>query len=138
MPEHRFFVAGTPATQGSKSLVRNGRGRTFMIESSRRVKPWRSLVAAAARNSGVRVSEGCVSLDITVMWRRPASHLRADGSVRASAPRIPGYGDCDKLARAICDALAGIAYRNDRQVAVLAIRREWGDADGAKISICDA
>jgi len=138
MPEHRFTVRGTPATQGSKSLVRTRRGRTFMIESSRRVKPWRSLVASAASASGVRRIDGPVRLDICVTWARPASHLRADGSVKASAPRIPGYGDCDKLARAICDALAGLAYHNDRQVSDLRIRREWGDADGAEICIYEA
>jgi hypothetical protein len=45
------------------------------------------------------------------------------------------------LARAICDALAGIAYRNDRQVALLAVERVWaspGEGPGATIGIAPA
>lgn len=39
----KFFVAGVPAPQGSKVLMR---GR--MIESSKKLKPWREAVRQAA------------------------------------------------------------------------------------------
>lgn len=33
--------------------------------------------------------------------------------------------DCDNIAKSICDALNGIAYRDDRQIATLAVRKEY-------------
>ena len=42
----RFAVFGLPAPQGSKRHVGEGR----MVESSKRVKPWRRQVAAAYRD----------------------------------------------------------------------------------------
>lgn len=82
--------------------------------------------------------EAGVELQIVARWVRPITHFRKDGSVRPGAPEHPGYGDCDKLARAVCDALAGIAYRNDRQVVRLSVERMWcnaGEPPGAIVRI---
>lgn len=135
-----FFVHGDPAAQGSKRLVRlRGSGRTIMLEQSRKVKPWRAAVAEAARAAGVQPFVGDVALVASVQFVRPAGQLRKDGTVKPFAPARPGYADCDKLARAICDGLAGVAYMNDRQVADLAIQRVWapaGEGPGAWLTIC--
>ena len=136
--EWRFFVSGKPTTQGSKRLVRTRRGRTLMLEASRYLKPWREAVAKAARAERVRVIEGDVEMSIVAVWPRPSVHYKKDGTLRSSAPKRAGYADCDKLCRGICDALAGIAYLNDRQVASLAIERRWAEHDepsGAWVSI---
>ena len=138
--EHEIFVHGVPAPQGSKRLVRV-KGRTIMLEASRRVKPWREQVAACAEAAGVLLHEGDVRLDIVAWYQRPASHFTRRGKLVASAPRSPGYADCDKLARAVCDALAGIAYRNDRQVYMLTVERRWcceTQVPGARIRIFGA
>ena len=136
-----FFVAGVPATQGSKRLVRvRNSNRSIMLEASERTKPWRELVGMVARMNAVPMLAGDVEMHIVCRWPRPPSHLRADGTPRPSAPARPSYGDADKLARAICDALTGIAYRDDRQVAKLSVERVWarsGDCAGAHIELID-
>lgn len=134
------IVGARPAPQGSKSLMRLRSGRSIMVESSRMVKPWRSLVANAARDAGIAMRDGPVAVSIVTRWTRPASHYGKRG-LRATAAAYPGYADCDKLARAIFDALAGIAYRNDRQVVRFEISREWcgdGEAPGAFVTVSDA
>jgi Holliday junction resolvase RusA-like endonuclease len=140
-PRVSFFAAGVPASQGSKRLVRvRNSNRSIMLESSERVKPWRQTIAAVAQMHAVPMHSGDVEMHIVCRWPRPQSHLRADGTVRDSAPARPSYADVDKLARAVCDALAGIAYRNDRQVASLSIQRVWaraGESAGAHIEIID-
>jgi Holliday junction resolvase RusA-like endonuclease len=77
---------------------------------------------------------------IAVLFARPASHYNKSG-IKPSAPARPGYIDVDKAGRAVLDALAGIAYRNDRQVAALSIERAWVNAarrgPGAVIEISD-
>lgn len=133
-------VGGKPAPQGSKRLVRLRNGRSMMLEASSAVRPWRALVADAARAAGIQLREKDVALDIVARWARPASHYGRRG-LRSVAPARPGYADVDKVARAVCDALTGIAYRDDRQVVMLRVERTWcadGEAPGATISIDDA
>lgn len=109
-----------------------------MIETSRNLGRWRSAVAAAARAERVELTDGDIELRIVALWRRPASHYRSNGTLKPRAPDRPRYADCDKVCRSICDALAGIAYANDRQVAALSIERRWAvgdESDGAWISV---
>jgi Holliday junction resolvase RusA-like endonuclease len=136
-----FLVPGIPVTQGSKRLVRSRSGRPLMLESSKNLRPWRSTVAGCALDAGVRIIDAGVCVEILARYSRPASHFGRRGTLRPSAPERPGYGDCDKIARAVLDALAGIAYRNDRQVCTLRVERVWckdGEIPGAMIRICPA
>jgi|LakMenEpi03Aug12_release.lakeMendotaPanAssembly.Ray.scaffolds.fasta_scaffold311522_2 crossover junction endodeoxyribonuclease RusA len=134
-----IYVSGDPAAQGSKRLVSTKSGRTIMLESSKRLRPWRSAVADAAREFRCPTFEGDVAMRVRVRFVRPQSHFRKDGTLRASAAARPGKADCDKLLRGICDALTGIAYHDDRQVASVAIERVWcsvGQESGATIHVC--
>lgn len=133
-----FHVPGTPAPQGSKSYLGHGR----MVESSKRVKPWRTDVRAEAMRHFERPLHGPIRLDLTFLFPRPASHLgtgRNAGRLKPSAPpehtRKP---DADKLARAILDALTGVVYVDDSQVIVLVTYKRWaevGDRPGARVSV---
>lgn len=134
-----LVVNGDPAAQGSKRLIRTRRGRTVMLEQSRKVHPWRSVVAAEARRIGGRMMDGDIAMVVQFRFVRPRSHFKKDGLLRSSAPARPGYADCDKLARAVCDALTGICYRDDRQVTAIAVERIWakdGEGPGADITMC--
>lgn len=67
----RFAVLGLPAPQGSKRHVGEGR----MVESSKRVKPWRRQVAAAYRDHDFGdVLDGPVSVTVDFYLPRPKSH----------------------------------------------------------------
>jgi Holliday junction resolvase RusA-like endonuclease len=136
-----IYISGDPAAQGSKRMVRLKNGRTVLLEQSKRVKPWREQVAAAARAARCPMRDGDIAMYARVRLARPASHLRKDGSVKPSAPARPGRMDVDKIARSICDALTGIAWQDDRQVACLAIERVWceeREVPGAVVSIAAA
>ena len=68
-------VLGLPAPQGSKRHVGDG----IMVESSKRVRPWRSDVKAAAERAiGTDWTpiKGPVSLTATFFFLRPRSHYR--------------------------------------------------------------
>lgn len=77
-----------------------------MIESSKRVKPWRAAVAAEAALAGQQVMGAC-AVSIVFRFRRPKAHLRADGSLRSSAPSycIVKRNDIDKCIRSTLDGL---------------------------------
>ena len=155
-----FTVHGLPAPQGSKRHV----GRGVMVESSKRVKPWRGAVKAAAESAmwawekrrpleaGVsRAWEpltGPVSVTVTFRFPRAASHYgtgRNAASLRADAPTRPAdkqRGDLEKLIRSTHDALtaAGV-WVDDAQVVHVDATKCWcvaGEKPGATITVREA
>ena len=67
-----MFVPGKPAAQGSKRHVGNG----VMIESSKRVKPWRTDVreSVAAHVPAEWDKEAAMSVELEFVFLRPKSH----------------------------------------------------------------
>lgn len=108
-----LYVHGTPAPQGSKRHV----GRGVLIESSKKVTPWREAVVGEALRNGIAdsfIAEACV-IEVTFYFPRPAVHYGAKG-LKASAPAYPisrSVGDIDKLARSTLDALVQAAVMQD-------------------------
>lgn len=112
-----FIVYGNPAPQGSKRYVGTTKtGRGIMIESSKKVRPWRMDVKAAAEQ--LREQHACqmpldgpliVSMVFTLP--KPAS---APKKRRTWADKKP---DLSKLARSTEDAIsdAGV-WRDDARI----------------------
>lgn len=118
-------VYGAPAAQGSKRHVGGGR----MVESSRKVAPWRDDVRQAA----IRAMTTAPTWDVTTRevimhvrftLPRPASHYRTgrfSHLLRDNAPtHVSTKPDLDKLLRSTCDALtsAGVYADDSRVVAI--------------------
>jgi len=131
-------VHGTPAPQGSKRHVGNG----VMVESSKKVKPWRQDVKHAALDvlGDAPPLIGPVLVDVTFTLTRPRGHYRTGRNaelLRDSAPAYPaGKPDIDKLLRSTLDALgeAGV-WRDDAQVVAATMRKVYGDVAGARIRV---
>lgn len=102
---------GIPAPQGSKRHVGHG----VMIESSKKVKPWREAVKWAAmencapgRIEPPRIN-GAISVEMTFTMPRPKSAKR--GAVPSTRP------DLSKLIRSTEDALTDVgAWEDDARV----------------------
>ena len=138
----KITVMGTPAPQGSKRHVGNG----VMIESSKKVKPWRQDVKYAALESnddgtGCPIS-GPVNIRVTFYLPRPKSHYgtgRNSGQIRTTAPSKPaGKPDIDKLLRSTLDALteAGV-FVDDAQITDVLMGKRFADTrpPGAVIDV---
>lgn len=115
----RFFVAGTPAPQGSKRHV----GRGVLIESSKQLKPWREDVrqgALVALADHAPLLKGPVGVSLLFWLPRPKSHPKTRRTIPTTRP------DIDKLARAILDALTSAgAYNDDSQVTWLVLEKRY-------------
>jgi len=125
-----FTVYGTPAPQGSKQAYpiyrKNNGARVFtgkvaLVEMSKRVKPWRTEVAAAARALDLAGPIlGPVSVDMVFTQVRPKSHYRTGANahlLRDSAPPCWCIApDLSKLVRSTEDALKGIVWTDDKAV----------------------
>lgn len=132
-------VVGLPAPQGSKRHV----GRGVLVESSRRVRPWRDAVRAAAVQAALPAfPRGVpVSLAVTFLLPRPASHYgtgRNAAVLRPGAPRWPAVmPDVDKLLRSTMDALgeAGVWHDDAQVVHVVACKAYATGRAGARIEL---
>lgn len=128
-----FFVEGTPAPQGSKQGFIRG-GRVVLVESSKKVKPWREAVGVKARESVGELLDGPLVLDVEFVMPRP----KALGG--KPAPPMVQRPDADKLLRSTCDGLTGTAYGDDSQVVTIHAhkrRAEPGETPGAHITLTD-
>lgn len=125
-----LFVPGDAAPQGSKRHV--GRGR--MVESSKAVGPWRERVALAAHQHGWTLAPAGVPVAVELVFVRP----RPVSAPKRRTPAAVRKPDLDKLARAVLDALTGIAWADDSQVVDLRASKrlaEIGEQPGVYITV---
>ena len=128
---YSFRVDGTPAPQGSKKAFNRG-GRCVLVESSKKVKPWREAVAKAAKKNVPEPLKGEVHL--TVEFALPRTKAMGD----KPAPPMIQRPDVDKLLRSTFDGLSGAAYEDDSQVTrVTASKRRTrpGEQPHARIAL---
>lgn len=113
-----FSVVGRPAPQGSKTYL--GRGR--FKEQSPHVAAWRNDVRnAAGKAFGEAVVTGPVFTEMIFMFNRPKCHHVSGNLEKPLKPASPFWHtsapDRDKLERATNDALTGVIWADDSQVA---------------------
>lgn len=146
-----FDVRGIPAPQGSPRAIRAGDRAILVTEASAAfgakggktsaLAAWRHAIATEARaamgNDPLLAGPVRVAVELRPKPRPQAHFLRS--GLRADAPRWhTSKPDADKLARAVLDALTGVVYADDRQVALLVSGKRWpdvGEAPGARIRI---
>ncbi len=122
-----FTVPGDAAPQGSKRAVRLRNGRTVLLESSKRLKPWRALVSLAAAEAWAQPPcAGPVEVEVDFDFVRPKSHLTTKGALRSGAPAFPGRIDLDKILRSLNDGMTGIVYLDDSQIVSIIARKGYG------------
>ena len=140
-----FRVVGIPGAQGSKMLTRYG----AMIESSKKVKPWRQDIRHAALEFFKQDPIDCaVSLSIEFVFSRPKSHFGTGKNANIFKPSAPklltshSVGDIDKLCRSTLDGLSvttgGTVIKDDCLVVSLHAEKRYakrGELPGATISI---
>lgn len=117
----RIVVYGEPAPQGSKRHVGNGR----MIESSKKVKPWREDVRAECALAVITDAgdplrfDGPIRVRLTFTLRKPSSAPKTRITWPCKKP------DIDKLARSTLDAMtsSGLIADDARVVELFAAKR---------------
>lgn len=125
----RFRVDGKARPQGSKTLNRGGGS---FREACDDLPAWRAAVSYRARlaMAGRTIIEPGTAIHLSAKFfgHHQKSHYSQSkgGGLRPSAPafRATGY-DLDKLVRAIGDAMSGIVYADDRQIAMTVSGKLW-------------
>lgn len=135
-----FTVHGVAQPAGSKRGFHRG-GRVIITDANAKSRPWKAQVtdAGAAAMGGAALLDGPLSLELVFYIPRPKGHYgtgRNAGTVRASAPAFPAVKpDVLKLARAVEDALTGIAYRDDAQIVQERLVKRYGEPARVEVVI---
>lgn len=88
---------------------------------------------AAAQTSGAP-ARGPLAMDLVFHLPIPVSSTKARRAAMVSGEERPtSSGDIDNLAKAVLDALTGIAYVDDRQVAQLTTSKHYSDRPRTEI-----
>lgn len=145
-----FIVYGRPMQVGSKTpwlpkhkdgspVLRNGKQVIATMDSNKKSKSWMQAVreTVGERRLGMPLMTAPVQLRVNFYFKRPKGHLRKDGTLMPRAPAFHAQTpDCDKLCRAIGDALTGVLFDDDKQVVWLDARRHWTtEAERAEVSV---
>lgn len=135
-------VAGVPAPGGSKRAFVNRRtGRAIVVEDCKRNKTWREDVRAVAIEAmqGRELLTGPLQVFVTFYLPRPKNHYRTgkhSGELKSNAPWYHiTKPDATKLWRSTEDALTGIIWRDDAQVAEQVIQKHYAAKPGAVITV---
>ncbi len=147
-----IVVRGLPIAQGNSrafvAQVKGGKPRAIVTtEANRTSSPlgaWRSAIATDARDEmGNRpLLDGALRVAVTFVFPRPKSHFlpitksRPTPVLRDDAPHFhTGRPDCDKLLRALMDALTNVVWHDDAQVADVRARKVYDATPGAAITV---
>ena len=140
-----FFVPGIAQTKGSargfgfvrKNGPRAGKIGVSITNDNPKGKAWAAVVSLAARDAmaGASPLDGPLEVSIDFVLPRPKSHFTKRG-LRPEAPRYhASKPDGDKLVRCAWDALTGIAFADDSQIAVHRARKLYGEQPGAHFTV---
>jgi Holliday junction resolvase RusA-like endonuclease len=128
-----FSVPGDPVPQPrARVSTVGGFGRAY-VPKSHAVHPYRQAVALAAKAAGCEPHAEPVNVVIDFVFARPKSHLRKSG-VREDAPVLP-RSDLDNMAKAVLDALNGVAWVDDSQVSRLVVEKSYGSEGRTTVRI---
>lgn len=124
-PSVSFRVSAVPVPKGSlKAFTPKGWTRPVLTSTSRGLKDWASCIRAEAQRHVSSCAEGAVSVSLD--FRLP--RIKALPKTKP-APAHTKKPDVDKLARAVLDALTGVAWRDDAQVTRLACTKRYASLE---------
>lgn len=150
-----FTVLGIPAPKGSARAMIRG-GRAVNVPSGSNVnrdalQNWNNAVRSAAVEavkrarradlvSGVQFGEVAIRLEIEFRMRRRKGDFKKDGVLKADVPKFHIVKpDLSKLIRSTEDAMIGIVFLDDSQIAELLVRKVYAapGSEGAWLRITE-
>lgn len=112
-----FTVPGKPIGQPRHRSKRTGH---HYIPADHAIHAYKDLIRLSCKQR--HPFEGPVSVKITAYMPRPADQKKDKLLPEMACPHI-GTPDCDNIAKGILDALNGKAWRDDKQVNEITVRK---------------
>lgn len=116
----QLWIAGDPIAQPRHRATSIGGFARMYLPAKHPVRAWKQEIALRGRSQW-RCHEGPVDVSLTFYLPRPKAAWRKT-KPNEVAPHV-AKPDVDNLAKAVCDALNGIAWADDGQVCRLRIEK---------------
>jgi Holliday junction resolvase RusA-like endonuclease len=100
-------------------------------------KTLRTMARIQMREQKAEKLDGAISIEILYAFQRPQSLRKKERSEIDSGKSMPKTTkpDIDNLTKAILDALNGIAWNDDAQVAQITAKKVWSKQDQIEVKI---
>jgi Holliday junction resolvase RusA-like endonuclease len=126
-----FRVDGEPVAQPRHRIASRGRFATAYIPKSHAIHGWKYAIEEAAREEAERVGwvplKGvALAVSMVFSFERPKSNTTQWHTQRP---------DLDNLAKAVLDALHGIAFLDDAVVDEMKLRKQWREKPGLWVEV---
>lgn len=129
-----FTVAGEPQGKARPRVTRNG---TYTPKKTRDYER-RVQLAYREQCGGVSFGDRQLTVTITAYMQPPGSVSKKKRAAMLAGTIYPKRKpDADNIAKAVCDALNGIAYRDDAQVSLLIVEKLYGDLPRVTVHIME-
>lgn len=122
-----FTVPGTPKGKGRPRFARIGNGvRTYTPAETANYEA-RIAYECASQARGQIPLDGPLSVEIGAVFEPPKSLSKRKRAELATGAPHTKKPDCDNIAKAVLDALNGVAYGDDKQVCRQHVEKVYGE-----------
>lgn len=121
----KFEVEGKPVSKGRPRFTKKG-----FVYTDEKTKLYENLVRISFLNKYPqhKLLEGYVEANITAVFEVPKSYSKKKTKeLLESHNNYDHKPDLDNIAKIILDSLNGIAFKDDAQVTILHINKEYGE-----------
>jgi hypothetical protein len=131
-----FCVEGNPVPKGRPRFVG---GRAFTPEKTRQGEAGFVLGASAALRGSEHLLPlaGPLKLDLVLVLAPMSSPAKPTKPKPHQAPGKPHHQkpDLDNLLKLVCDALNGLVWHDDAQIAEVTVRKIWGTTGRTEVKV---
>lgn len=133
----QFTVLGAPRGK-ERPRAAKLRDRT-VVYTPKKTKDYEREIATAYRTQCRGIFSGAVAIEIHAYYEIPKSASRKRVLDMVSDRERPTKKpDGDNIAKAVCDALNGVAYKDDSQVVDLTVRKYYSKFPHVQVFISEA
>jgi Holliday junction resolvase RusA-like endonuclease len=131
-----FFVPGPPTAKGRAKVGRVG-GHVRMFTPEKTVKYESTVALFASQAMGDRnLFDGPVALDLLLLMGVPVSWSGKKRNLALSGEIIPETKpDCSNVLKAVEDAMNGIVFLDDKQIADLNVKKRYASTPGVMVKV---
>jgi Holliday junction resolvase RusA-like endonuclease len=133
-----FTIPGEPQGKARPRVVRaqNGMSLTYTPDKTVRYEELTRLRYREAAQGFRFPDDAQVGIQITAWYSIPKSKSKKVKAAMLAGLLTPTKKpDCDNIVKIICDALNGIAYKDDQQITVAQIRKKYADVPRVDIRL---
>lgn len=120
MPRISFEIPGPP---GSKERPRQSRGGHFYTPTKTKQYEEYLKECYKKQTGGYYFDTAFLKVEIVVYFDIPKSYTGTRLKAINSGKYFPTQKDCDNIAKAVCDGLNKTAYKDDRQIIDLHVKK---------------